>query len=216
MAKQKKKKTTVKKRQKRSFFYRTDWHVLAGLLLFTVVTLLTRPEEATALEEAIFNFFYVSSGVLVPFFFVITQLGSIHFLALLALLYLFLKRYVIMLRLLMAGALAYLLTGVGKDLFGRGRPDELFGDVAVHDYVVRGPGYPSGHTAMAVAIGVVLYRYCPKKWRIPIVTLTFLAAISRMSVGVHTPLDILGGAAIGYLSAMLFERVELRERTNGK
>lgn len=216
MPKKSNKKGKTNRSQKSKFFYRTDWQVIAGLLVFVVAALLTRPEEASAFEEAVFNFFYVQGGVLVPFFFVVTQFGSVHFLGLLTILYLFFKEYVIVLRLLMAGALAYMLSGVGKDLFGRGRPDELFGDVAVHDYVVRGPGFPSGHTAMAVAIGVVLYRYSPKSWRIPILIITVLAAISRMSVGVHTPLDIVGGAAIGYLSAMLFERVELRDRTNSK
>ncbi len=207
---------TVKKKpqkKKRNYFQKSDWHVLVALATFIVAALLTRPEEATALEEAIFSFFYIETGFLIPIFFVLTQLGSVYFFATLSLLYLFLRNYIIVLRLLMAGALAYLLSGVGKDLFGRGRPDELFDNIVFHDVMVRGPGFPSGHTAMAVAIGIVLYNHTPKKWHIPIIIMTILAGISRMVLGVHTPLDIVGGAAIGWMSAMLFRHVTVRDRT---
>lgn len=192
---------------------RSDRLVFGGLLVFVIATLLTRPEEASAFEAAIFSFFYVETGFLIPIFFVLTQLGSVYFFATLALLYLFLKNYLIVLRLLMAGSLAYLLSGVSKDLFGRGRPDELFDNIIYHDLMVRGPGYPSGHTAMAVALGVVLYNHTPKRWHPLIIAVTILAGISRMVLGVHTPLDIVGGAAIGWISAMLFRHVELRNRT---
>jgi glycosyltransferase 2 family protein len=206
-------KKSTKTNQKRKYIQKSDWYVLAGLAVFIIAALFTRPEEASALEEAIFLFFYVESGFLIPIFFAITQLGSVYFFAALSLLYLFMKNYVIVLRLLMAGSLAYLLSGVGKDLFGRGRPDEVFGNIEFHDMMVRGPGFPSGHTAMAVALGIVLYNHTPKKWHIPIIIMTFLAAISRMVLGVHTPLDIVGGAAIGWMSAMLFRHVKIRDRT---
>ena len=195
---------------------RSAWQIFAALALFAVAVLLTQPEEATALEEAIFSLFYIEGGVLVPVFFVITQLGSVYFFAVLSLVLVLLKRYALAIRVLMAGALAYLLAGVGKDLFGRGRPDELFDNIEFHDMMIRGPGFPSGHTAMAVAIGAALLLHTPKKWRWPIVVLTSLAAISRMALGVHTPLDIVGGVAIGWLAAMLFEQVTFSNRTTKK
>lgn len=152
----------------------------------------------------------------VPVFFVLTQLGSVYFFAVLSLALVLLKRYAMVIRVLMAGTLAYLLAGVGKDLFGRGRPDKLFDNIEFHDAMIRGPGFPSGHTAMAVAIGVVLLLHTPKKWRWPIVVLTSLAAISRMVLGVHTPLDIVGGIAIGWLAAMLFNQVTFSNRATKK
>lgn len=204
-------KTSKKTKVKPPFFYKTDWLALAGLIAFAIAALLTRPETATAFEEAIFFFFYAESGVLVPIFFVLTQLGSVYFYAVLATIFLFFRSHVILIRLLMAGALAYMLAGVGKDLFGRGRPDELFGNVIAHD-AIRGPGFPSGHSAMAVALGTVLYLYSPRKWRPLIVIVTVLAAVSRMVVGVHTPLDIVGGVALGWFAAFIFERVEVRAK----
>lgn len=204
-------KTTKKVKRRLPLFYKTDWLALAGLLVFAVAALMTRPQTVTAFEEALFFFFYAESGLLVPIFFVLTQLGSIYFYAFLATLFLFFRSHVVLIRLLMAGALAYMLAGVGKDLFGRGRPDELFGNIVAHD-AARGPGFPSGHSAMAVALGTVLYLYSPKKWRPLIVVITVLAAVSRMVVGVHTPLDIVGGVAIGWFAAFIFERVEVRAK----
>lgn len=212
MAKTTKKSKSKKRSSRRRLIQRSDWHVLGGLAVFTAAAVLTRPEEASAFEEAVFQFFYSVPDPLIPVFFVLTQLGSVYVLGTLALLYLFSKRYVIVIRLLMAGTMAYLLAGVGKDLFGRGRPDELFNDIVFHDLMVRGPGFPSGHSAMAVALGVVLLHHTPRSWRWPIIILTFLAAISRMVLGVHTPLDVIGGAALGYVAAMLFRHVTVRDR----
>lgn len=210
-----KKQTPVKARPmpKRKLIQKTDWHVLAALAVFVIAALLAQPEAASAFEASIFSLFYVQSGLLVPVFFVITQLGSIYFLAALSALYLYLKNYVVVLRLLMAGTLAYLLAGVSKDLFGRGRPDELFDNIVFHDVMVRGPGFPSGHTALAVAVGIVLFHHTPQKWHAAIIIVTILAAISRIAVGAHAPLDIVGGAAIGWMAAMLFRHVRIRDRT---
>ncbi|CAN5618115.1 hypothetical protein BH23PAT2_BH23PAT2_09490 [soil metagenome] len=201
------------KDRRRPFSQATDWHVLGAGMLFVFAAVLTRPEGASALEEAIFYFFYNVPAFLVPAFFVLTQLGSVYMLGVLVVVYLVFQRYTIGIRLLMAGSLAYLLAGVGKDLFGRGRPNELFEDIVFRDFMVRGPGFPSGHAAMAVALGLTLFHYVPDKWRWPVLILTFLAAVSRMVVGVHTPLDILGGFAIGWGSAMLFRHVHVTDRT---
>jgi|AntRauTorckE6833_2_1112554.scaffolds.fasta_scaffold03935_5 undecaprenyl-diphosphatase len=209
----KKKPSTRSTPKKRRVIQRSDWHVLGGLLVFTGAALLTMAEEVSAFEEAIFAFFYAIPEPLIPVFLVITQFGSIYMLGALALVYLFVKRYVIVIRLLMAGTMAYLLAGVGKDLFGRGRPNELFEDIVFHDFMVRGPGFPSGHTALAVALGTVLLHHTPRSWRWPILILTFLAAISRMVLGVHTPLDVVGGVAIGYIAAMLFRHVTVIDRS---
>jgi glycosyltransferase 2 family protein len=190
----------------------TDWHVLGAIVLFVVAAWLTRPEEVSALEESLFLFFYNIPDAFIPVFFVLTQLGSIYMLGLLGLLYLFGRRYTIVIRLLMAGTLAYLMAGVGKDLFGRGRPNELFEDIVFRDTMIRGPGFPSGHTAMAVALGLTLAHYASPGWRWPILILTVLAAVSRMVLGVHTPLDVVGGFAIGWGSAMLFRHVQVKDR----
>jgi undecaprenyl-diphosphatase len=60
------------------------------------------------------------------------------------------------------------------------------------------PSFPSGHTTVAFACATVLSYFAPKL--APVLFLLALAiGFSRIYVGVHYPLDVLGGAALGVL-----------------
>jgi len=67
------------------------------------------------------------------------------------------------------------------------------------------PSFPSGHTAdafaFAVALGLV-YR----KWYLYVPCLVWAALVgySRMNLGVHFPSDVLAGAIIGIVSAIVY------------
>ena len=61
--------------------------------------------------------------------------------------------------------------------------------------------FPSGHSQTAFSIAAVLSGYY-KKWLL-FYLLAFLAAFSRVYIGVHYPFDIIAGSMIGYLSAKL-------------
>ena len=63
--------------------------------------------------------------------------------------------------------------------------------------------FPSGHTGISFAGAVVLLRETPAKIGIPAIILAFLIAFSRLYVGVHYLTDVLGGAIIGTISALL-------------
>ena len=64
-----------------------------------------------------------------------------------------------------------------------------------------GPSFPSGHMtfffALALAVG-----YTNKKWGAAYFLLAAIMGIARIYVGVHWPLDVLGGMVIGILSAI--------------
>jgi undecaprenyl-diphosphatase len=100
---------------------------------------------------------------------------------------------------LVAGILARLVTPVVKDLVDRARPAALLGDVHVREHP-GGLGYPSSHTAIAVALAVVVAGCFPRaRW--PAFLVAALVALARMYMGVHLPLDLVGGAALGVLAA---------------
>lgn len=63
--------------------------------------------------------------------------------------------------------------------------------------------FPSGHTACAFAGAVVIYIHCPKKYGIPALVFAVLIALSRLYVGVHFPTDVIGGAVVGTIAALL-------------
>jgi undecaprenyl-diphosphatase len=70
--------------------------------------------------------------------------------------------------------------------------------------------FPSQHTAIAFALGSTIYIHNKK-----IGWIYFLGAISigiaRVIANVHYPLDIIGGALIGALSAIFVERVHFNK-----
>ncbi len=176
--------------------------------LFVVSVLLTRNSTIPGWEIDMFKFFYSLPSFMHTLFFFVTQFGSVYILVLLLIIYLLRKRYHIVLRLLMTGSLAYLSAGVIKDILGRGRPYEFLHNVINLD-VIRGSGFPSGHMALATALALTMGHYLPKKyhWIIPVWILG--VGISRLILGVHFPMDIVGGFAIGWGSYALFRLVRI-------
>lgn len=195
--------------------YRIDptRQLLAAAGLFILAALLSRGADMTAWEQTLFKWLYHTPEFLQPAVFLVTQTGSVHFLGILLIVFLLLRRYQSMLRLLLTAALAYLATGLAKDLWGRLRPHELL-DLAYLDYTVRGPGFPSGHMALATALALTVARYLPHKFRWVIPVWIIGVGWSRIYLGLHAPLDIVGGFAIGWAAYALFCHVRIYNRVN--
>lgn len=100
------------------------------------------------------------------------------------------------LALFVASLVAWRLDDVVKEVIERPRPEGLVDGLVVREDA-DGFGFPSGHTAVAFAVAAVLFQVLPARWRwIPFV-LASLVAIARLYVGVHWPMDLVGGAALG-------------------
>lgn len=87
-----------------------------------------------------------------------------------------------------------------KYIFQRPRP---FLSLEGVNLLVAPPGsfsFPSGHAANAFASSIVIARKVSRLAR-PVLLLAVIIAFSRVYVGVHYPLDILGGALLGALCA---------------
>jgi len=201
------------KTKKRHFAY-THIHptvqLAAAALLFVASIALSRGDTIPDWEVSLFLAIYTLPEVLRVPFLAVTQLGSIYFFGLLVVAYIVWRsHYHNVLRLLLTGLLAYVASGFAKDIWGRGRPFELIPDVANLDYFVRGPGFPSGHMALATALAMTLGHYLPRKYHVLIVAWIIGVGLSRMYLGVHTPVDILGGFAIGWGCYALFRHVRL-------
>jgi undecaprenyl-diphosphatase len=88
----------------------------------------------------------------------------------------------------------------------------------MQDVILRGPpahghGYVSGHAAVAAAMAAVAATYLDRRGKIVVVGLAALVALGRVYVGVHLPLDVIGGAAMGWAIASLMHFVVLPEVT---
>jgi undecaprenyl-diphosphatase len=212
MVKKAPKRTTKKPAQKKkpSVLKNPRVQILLAILLFINTAVLVHDREMHEVELAIFRFAYSLPDFLTPVFFAITQLGNIYVFFVLAALLLVKKYYHVVVRLLMAGSIAYLLTGVGKDLIGRARPAEFASDVVYRDFIVRGSGFPSGHVALATAIGLTLAIYLPRKFQWLPVVLILGVGFSRMQLGVHGPMDIVGGFAVGWFAVEITKFVQIK------
>ncbi len=182
-------------------------YLALGLFITTIIA--SSGSAMAGWEIVVFKWIYNLPNVLHPLFVFITQFGSIYVMALLLGVYLVKQHYRIVLRLLMVGTAAYLAAGVAKDLWGRTRPHDLLAEVVSRDFFVRGPGFPSGHVALAAALALTIARYLPKKYQWVAPVWIIGVGLSRIYLGVHAPLDIIGGFAIGWLCYALFRHVRL-------
>lgn len=68
--------------------------------------------------------------------------------------------------------------------------------------------FPSGHTAQAFALSITIFMHDKKiGWFFLIGAL--LIGVARVLANVHYPVDIVGGAFIGTLMAVIFEKVHV-------
>ena len=113
--------------------------------------------------------------------------------------------------------LADLIAGVSSALLryaiGRERPPLRFPDPHPLVHVPGNPSFPSGHAAMSFACAATLAWLTPLS-PVALYALAALIAFSRVYVGVHYPLDVIGGAALGLGIATALRRlVEDRRRS---
>jgi membrane-associated phospholipid phosphatase len=100
-------------------------------------------------------------------------------------------------RLASVGATAWAGSKIVKWFSGRGRPASVIDTVRVRGREQAGLGYPSGHAAVAVAMATTATPSVTRHWRLPLWLAALAIASSRIYVGAHLPLDVVGGAALG-------------------
>jgi membrane-associated phospholipid phosphatase len=104
---------------------------------------------------------------------------------------------------LVAGTVASAAAAVLKQVIDRPRPTAALLDRVPRE-VVDGPGFPSTHTTIAVALAtvVVLVAGDRRAVRWAAVGLAVLTAAARMHLGVHWPLDVAAGTMVGTLCGL--------------
>ena len=100
--------------------------------------------------------------------------------------------------LAVSGGLAYLVAGFVKSVVGRERPGGLPVGAVLHEGPITGLGFISGHSAVAAALATAAAPYLSRRGRRIVWTLAWAVALSRVYVGAHLPLDVVGGIAAGW------------------
>jgi undecaprenyl-diphosphatase len=100
------------------------------------------------------------------------------------------------------------VAGLVKVLVGENRPNEP--DPLV--VVLHSHSFPSGHTATAFAGATMLSAFVPRAAP-AFYVLAAAIAYSRLYVGVHFPVDLVGGIVIGVATALLLLAAVRRRST---
>ena len=95
-----------------------------------------------------------------------------------------------------AGA-AWALANLAKAIANRPRPYEVVAGTVLRQQPAHGTSFPSSHTAITVAVVIALVPFLPRALAGVAIAYAALVGLSRVYLGVHYPIDILGGAGIG-------------------
>ena len=172
--------------------------LVVALVALALTAIPIEPDHVPVVEEDGFWLLNDLPRWLFVFIWLPMQAGSVGAVALFTGLALAARRRLLAVELAAAGVLAWGLAKAIKVFFDRPRPGVLFEDAYLHGDVVTGLGYLSGHAAIAATLATVAGPWLPRRLRRLAWGLALLVGASRIYVGAHLPLDVLGGYALGW------------------
>lgn len=177
--------------------------VVLGASVVLVAVLAVRRGEVSPLERDLFRLLNDLPGALLPFVWLVMQAGALLAVPVTAGAALLGRRVALARDLLVSGGVAYLVARVLKGLVDRERPGGLPVGAVLHHGTSAGAGFVSGHCAVSAALAAAAAPYLPARLRRSAWTVAGLVALARVYVGAHLPLDVVGGAALGWCVAAL-------------
>ena len=95
----------------------------------------------------------------------------------------------------------------------RHRPAQIVDEVVLRGAPAVGRGFLSGHVIVAVGIATVLAPWLGRRTMIVVWSLAATVCLGRIYAGAHLPLDVVGGAALGWsLGSLINAAVAPTER----
>lgn len=179
---------------------------IADTAVVALTAIASKSEKGREVDDAVFASVNRGLRVLRPVFWVITQGGWFGSVLVWCGICLLKGRRRLALDILGAALLSWVLSQGGKELVSLERPWERLDDTHRIGGVPWGSSYPSGHPAVSFAVAGALAadEEVPRGLKRFAHAWAGGVALSRMVVGAHYPLDVIGGAALGDLAALIW------------
>ncbi|SDF40624.1 undecaprenyl-diphosphatase [Blastococcus fimeti] len=172
--------------------------VALGVAVLGLGFLAVRRGELPVVERDVFQLVNDLPPALFPGVWLVMQLGNVVAVPLVTALALAARQVRAARDLLVSGLLAYVAADLVKAVVRRERPGGFAVDVHFPEGPVTGLGFVSGHAAVAAALATAVVPYVTRRTRRVVWVLAWTVGLARIYVGAHLPLDVLGGAALGW------------------
>lgn len=172
--------------------------LIVGLTVLAVSSIGAAGGVVSGFERDTFRLLNRLPDAFDPLVRVVTQVGWIGAVGFVTAGALVTRRRGLALDVALAGSAAWLLAKVVKDVAHRGRPGVLLDEVVLRGVPATGHGFVSGHAAVAAALATVVGVHLSRPARRSLWVVVWLVAAARVYSGAHLPLDVVGGAALGW------------------
>jgi undecaprenyl-diphosphatase len=171
--------------------------LVAGAVVLVLCALPVHADRVEGPEASAFRLVNDLPSAPFPLVWTPMQLGNLLVVPAAVLAALAFRRWRLAAGLALAGAGVYALAKVVKRFVERGRPSDVLDDVIVRGAAPHGLGFVSGHIAVVTSLAYVAWPWLPRwgRWAAGVVVAAVF--LTRIYVGAHLPLDMIGGAALG-------------------
>ena len=175
------------------------WAAGAGLVIL-IVSMVLVSEPPASWEVSAFRALNDLPHQVEPLLYVLQQAGSAVVIPIAAVVLWFkMRHWRPPVGLVLGGFFLGWLAAKGvKSIVGRGRPFVLLDNVVLgRDVPIDEIGFPSGHAVLAFTLATFLAPYLSRRMTWALYSLAVVVALTRIYVGAHMPLDVIGGAGYG-------------------
>ncbi|HUY61368.1 MAG TPA: phosphatase PAP2 family protein, partial [Candidatus Dormibacteraeota bacterium] len=129
----------------------------------------------------------------------VMQLGALAAVPVLAVVALVLRRHRLAVLIILSGATAWAAAKLIQYLVDEDPPQLRLSKVVLHGSTQPGTAFPASHVAIAAALATVATPYVGRSARRFLWLLVAVIGIARIYVGLHLPIDVIGGLALGWM-----------------